>query len=191
MFKTGRHYILLFYETSRHQPKSKDPNIEKLLQHIERTFRCFSSSETFGKLEVPTSNILQKPWKTNPLDLQKMHKKAPALPNNKLLGESVLQDELDGNNQRAANKKTGRSTAACHPISHVTIQFIETFMETACNCCEKIFDKVGFLEVLPDQTPPIPGLLPASPKHTDIVSLLCHYLRPKGSTFGIISCNIG
>lgn len=133
LFKTGRHYILLFYETSRHQPKSKDPNIEKLLQHVERTFRCSSSSETFGKLW--SSNILQKPWKTNPLDLQKMHKKAPALPNNKLLGESVLQDEL-----------TRRSTAACHPISHV-IQFIETFLE-------KISDNVGFLEVLPDQPPP-------------------------------------
>ena len=92
LFKTGRHYILLFYETSRHQPKSKDPNIEKLLQHVERTFRCFSSSKTFGKLEVPTS--YQNHGKANPLDLQKMHKKVPALPNNKLLGESVLQDEL-------------------------------------------------------------------------------------------------
>jgi len=92
IFKTGRHYILLFYETSRHQPKSKDPNIEKLLQHVERTFRCFSSSKTFGKLEVPTS--YKNHGKANPLDLQKMHKKVPALPNNKLLGESVLQDEL-------------------------------------------------------------------------------------------------
>lgn len=140
LFKTGRHYILLFYETSRHQPKSKDPNIEKLLQHVERTFRCFSSSKTFGKLEVPTS--YKNHGKANPLDLQKMHKKVPALPNNKLLGESVLQDELDA------------TTAACHPISHVTIQFIETFLETAWNCCEKISDNVGFLEVLPDQTPP-------------------------------------
>ena len=78
-------------------------------------------------------------------------------------------------------KMSWRSTAACHPISHVTIQFIETFLETGWNCLRKNLWQCRISR----------GLLPASPKHTDIVSLLCHSLRPKGSTFGIISCNIG
>lgn len=159
MFKTGKHYILLFYETSGQQPKSKDPNVEKLLQHVERTFRCFTSSETFGKLWVPTSKPI--PW---------TYKNSAGFAKQQASGWVGASRWADATQQAISGKINScmSSHIPCHPF-HWNIPG---------NCLQLQMRKIsdnGFLEVsnLNVQSPPNSRFI-ASPKLIFRITATCH-----------------